>query len=390
MSTRTINLPQVEVTAKLSPQAKKRAASRQIQAFNKARAARQRYFYFNGKWYTTQKRGETKEQWWNSTVDNATASGSHNVQTDLSQGWEGGDAGQYAKTKDGKVKWVKFTGNSNSGPVGARGAEYNPNLGYAQPDIPNDQIQIAIGTDRGEAGENPRTTITIGKPGDDGQAERPKTNREVSQLADQKVGNWDAADFVDAILPTNAIANGVSYLIDKMTGTEYTPYIAKSGFNPFGYAKDLAKGNIGNLLLRGVDAYATLGAPGLSKAIDYLGTRFAPKIASMSAKSAYLPKKALTPSGELTPWAQNSLRTFDGQAAQSFGRRSMERAVNEGVKVSGMRWGNNAARSVNTGTSYIYRSSAHPYDVAIDRAMQIAPYEAGLTDIALQQINNNK
>ena len=375
MSTRTINLPQVEVTAKLSPQAKKRIASRQIQAFNKARAAKQRYFYFNGKWYTTQKRGETKEQWWNNTIDNITASGSHNVQTDLSQGWENGNAGQYAKDKDGKVKWVKFTGNSNSGPVGARGAEYNPNLGYAQPDLPNDQIQ---------------TTITIGKPGDDGQAERPKTNSEVSQLADQKVGNWDAADFVDAILPTNAIANGVSYLIDKMTGTEYTPYIAKSGFNPFGYAKDLAKGNIGNLLLRGVDAYATLGAPGLSKAIDYLGTRFAPKIASMSAKSAYLPKKALTPSGELTPWAQNSLRTFDGQAAQSFGRRSMERAVNEGVKVSGMRWGNNAARSVNTGTSYIYRSSAHPYDVAMDRAMQIAPYEAGLTDIALQQINNNK
>lgn len=97
-----------------------------------------------------------------------------------------------------------------------------------------------------------------------------------------------------------------------MTGTEYTPYIAKSGFNPFGYAKDLAKGNIGNLLLRGVDAYATLGAPGLSKAIDYLGTRFAPKIISMSEKSKYLPEKALTPSGELTPWAPKPLQTFDG------------------------------------------------------------------------------
>lgn len=78
-------------------------------------------------------------------------------------------------------------------------------------------------------------------------------------------------------MPTNVIANGVSYIFDKMTGNTYVPMIAQSGFNPFGYAKDLAKGNIGNLLMRGIDAYATLGAPGLAEGIDYLGTRFAPK-----------------------------------------------------------------------------------------------------------------
>lgn len=382
--------PEVIITGKMTRQAKQRAANRQLQAFKKARAAKQRYFYLDGKWYTTQKKGETKEQWWNRTVDNVTASGSHNVQTDMSQGWENGNAGQYAKGADGKVRWVKFTGNSNAGPVGAREAEYNPNLGYAQPDFPNDQIQITEGSDRGKAGKNTRTTITIGKPGNDGQAERLKTNREVSQEADQKAGNWDAADFVDAILPTNAIANGVSYAIDKMTGSDYTPYIAKSGLNPFGYAKDMAKGNIGNLLMRGIDAYATLGAPGLSEGIDYLGTRFAPKIADASAKSRYILKRNVTADGELKQWHQNSLRTWSGEPANSFGRRSMERAANEGKRVPGMRWGNNSVQSVNSGTTYTYRGSTHPYDVAVDRAMQIAPYQTALTDIALQQINGNK
>lgn len=103
--------------------------------------------------------------------------------------------------------------------------------------------------------------------------------------------------------------------------------------------------------MRGIDAYATLGAPGLAEGIDYLGTRFAPKIESISAKS--------------------------------FGRRSMERAANEGFNVPGMRWGNNAARSINTGTTYTYNATTHPYDIMIDRAMYIAPYETAFTDMSL-------
>ena len=382
--------PEVVVTAKLTQQAKRRKMNRQIEAFNKARSAKQRYFYLDGKWYTTQRKGESKEQWWNNTVDNITGAGSHNVQTDVSAGWENRRKGQYAKGSDGKVVWVEFTGKSNAGPVGARGQYYNDHLGYVEADIPTDNIKYDRGTDRGKSTTNTRTGVTIGKPGDDGKAERAKTNRQASQEADQKAGNWDAADFVDAIMPTNAIANGVSYIFDKMTGNTYVPMIAQSGFNPFGYAKDLAKGNIGKLLMRGIDAYATLGAPGLAEGIDYLGTRFAPKIGSISAKSGYIPKRANTPSGELSVWNQNSLKTWSGEPAQSFGRRSMERAANEGVKIPGMRWGNNAARSVGTGTTYTYNATTHPYDIMVDRSMQIAPYGTALTDVALQQIANNK
>lgn len=385
-----MNGQEVVITGKLTPQAKKRALNRQIAAFNKARKAKQRYFYFDGKWFTTQKKGESKEQWWNSTVDNITASGSHNVQTDVSQGWENGNAGQYAKGKDGKVRWVKFTGNSNAGPVGARGENYNEHLGYAQADLPSDDIRKSVGSDRRSAGKNQRTGVVIGVPGDDGEADRPKTNRQISQEADQKVGNWDAADFVDAIMPTNVIANGVGYAFDKMTGEDYIPFIAKSGFNPFGYAKDLANLNLGNLLLRGVDAYATLGSPGLAEGVDYIGTKFAPKIVSVSSKSKYVPMRANAANDELSTWNQRALMTFNNQPAQSFGRRSMERAASEGIQVPGMRWGNNAARSANTGTTYVYRAAEHPYDIAIDRAMQIAPYQVGAADISLQQINNNK
>lgn len=135
--------------------------------------------------------------------------------------------------------------------------------------------------------------------------------------------------------------------------------------------------------MRGIDAYATLGAPGLAEGIDYLGTRFAPKIVSTSAKSKYIPKRANTPSGELSAWNQNSLKTWSGEPAKSFGRRSMERAANEGVKIPGMRWGNNAAQSVGTGTTYTYNATTHPYDIMIDRAMQIAPYETAFTDMSL-------
>ena len=138
-------------------------------------------------------------------------------------------------------------------------------MGYAPADIPGDQIEIEFGSDRGFSGKNKRTNITIGKAGNDGNADRPKTNRRASQEADRKVGNWDAADFVDAISPTTMISNGLSAGLASITGTDYTPYIDKFGFNPFGYAKDLSNMNLGGLAMRGLDAYATLGAPGLAK-----------------------------------------------------------------------------------------------------------------------------
>ena len=109
---------------------------------------------------------------------------------------------------------------------GARGQYYNDHLGYVEADVPTDNIKYGRGTDRGKSTTNTRTGVTIGKPGDDGKAERAKTNRQASQEADQKAGNWDAADFVDVIMPTNAIANGVLYIFDKMTGNTYVPMIA--------------------------------------------------------------------------------------------------------------------------------------------------------------------
>lgn len=203
--------PVAVVTAKLTQQAKQRKNNRQIAAFNKARAAKQRYFYLDGKWYTTQRKGESKEQWWDNTVDNITGAGSHNVQTDISAGWENRRRGQYAKGSDGKVVWVEFTGNSNAGPLGARGPYYNDRLGYVEADIPTDNIKYDRGTDRGKSTTNTRTGVTIGKPG-------------------------DAADSVNAIMPTNAIANVVSYIFDKIIGSTYVPIIVSSGLIPFGYA----------------------------------------------------------------------------------------------------------------------------------------------------------
>lgn len=382
--------PEVVVTAKLTQQAKQRKMNRQIAAFNKARAAKQRYFYLDGKWFTTQRKGESKEEWWNNTVDNITGAGSHNVQTDISAGWENRRKGQYAKGSDGKVRWVEFTGKSNAGPVGARGQYYNDHLGYVEADIPTDNIKYGRGTDRGKSTTNTRTGVTIGKPGDDGKAERAKTNRQASQEADQFVGTADASDMADAILPDSQAMSAMDAAIAKASGEEYTPTIHPSALNPMGYAKDLAKGNYKNLALRLFGLYTILGSPGLSKGIDYLGTRFAPKIGSISAKSRYIPKRANTPSGELSAWNQNSLKTWSGEPAKSFGRRSMERAANEGVKIPGMRLGNNAAQSVGTGTTYTYNATTHPYDIMIDRAMQIAPYETALTDVSLQQIANNK
>ena len=54
------NGKEIVITAKLTPSAKRKAAQRQIDAFRKARAAKQRYFYLNGKWYTTQKKERQK------------------------------------------------------------------------------------------------------------------------------------------------------------------------------------------------------------------------------------------------------------------------------------------------------------------------------------------
>ena len=47
----------------MTPQAKRRLAQRQRNAFNKARAAGHRYFYFDGNWYNTKKAGESDAYW---------------------------------------------------------------------------------------------------------------------------------------------------------------------------------------------------------------------------------------------------------------------------------------------------------------------------------------
>ena len=69
--------------------------------------------------------------------------------------------------------------------------------------------------------------------------------------------NWDAADFVDALMPINATFN----LVSEATDSDYTPYVMRSGFNPFGYSKDAVEGSASGLLDRSIKAATVLGLP---------------------------------------------------------------------------------------------------------------------------------
>ena len=265
-----------------------------------------------------------------------------------------------------------------------------------------------------------RSQLSVQKPKvNKEQAERERVKRESAAKLAKTI---DAASFADAILPTNAIGNAFDYAVDQFTGDKYTPAIHRSGFNPFGYAQDAANGNVGGLLVRGVDTYASLGAPGMSEGIDYLGTRFAPRIGSIGNKSIYLTKKATEPvvteSGEIIGrqhWrgALNALTGENipagghafGKHINSYGTRSVQRAINEGAleplnattKGNITRYANAAWRNSNTGTTDFFRNIdgagnlvGNAYDNAIERGMQIAPYYMLGVDATGQILDSRK
>lgn len=238
--------------------------------------------------------------------------------------------------------------------------------------------------------------------------EEAPTTKYNGMKSDGITGNFDAADFVDAIMPTNAIGNFVGMGVDALTGNDYTPTTYVSGFNPFGYAKDTSNGSVGKLALRGLDAYTTLGMPGASKAIDKLGTRFAPKLGTLGSKSKYISRKGtekvVDESGKtvgrtLSKWNWNSLAPWKqsaGNGVETFGRRSIQRAANEGALDqfainNGMnnvvKYATTAVKNPNTGTTFFFKNSAvHPYDATINRAMQVAPYWGYGSNQVIQQV----
>jgi hypothetical protein len=101
-------------------------------------------------------------------------------------------------------------------------------------------------------------------------------------------------------MPTNALGNAVSAAVSKMTDEEYHPGIYASGFNPLGYGKAFTRvldgdvaGGLAEGAVRGIDAYTTLGMPGVSGMVDRAMTRFAPRLAPVSSTSKYIPEGGL-------------------------------------------------------------------------------------------------
>ena len=382
-------LPEVVVTAKMSPQAKKRLAQRQTAAFNEARAKGHRYFYFNGDWYNTKKKGESDAYWAKHFKDNTTGGGSSNVQTSVGGEWRGKKGVEGTYGDDGK--WITFTNASNSGPVEARGNKHNTMRGYIKADLPTDTIVTTTGTDRGKQSTNTRTGVTVGSKIKLTEKEKQNIPHRNPAPTARNI-NWDAADFVDALMPTNALVNLGSRLWNQATGGEYQSTIAKSGFNPFGWAKDSGNfvkdpntGDLVNLALRGVDAYTTLGMPGTSKAIDKMGTKWAPKMTQLSSKSTYIPKRATQGADVLPQWHLHSLAGT--RAPIEFGKRSIDRAVQSGMqlpKYAG-RYVTRAVQNPNTGTAYFFRTPGmNSYDAAIDNAMNLAPSFGFGTNMLIQ------
>ncbi len=201
-----------------------------------------------------------------------------------------------------------------------------------------------------------------------------------------------------------------------------------SGLNPYGYVKDLSNiiqaGQRGagaqiwdstiDLGMRGLDAYTMAGSPGAAALIDRVGTKVAPKLGEISFKSTYIPKGGTMPivddAGNIVrrvpnSWNQMTLtrgggpmaHTAIGDGVNTFGQRSMQRALQEGTLegMSGLnsaaRWGNAAWQNANTGTTYVFRNIdgagnlvGNAYDNAVEAAMQGVPWFNAATDAAVQ------
>ena len=136
-------------------------------AWNKARTAGNRYFWFNGRTYNTKKKGESDAYWAKHFKDNATSGGANNIQTDvgLSGGWKGvkgANIGRY----NSKGQWIRSKQSIKDVPknavYGARGdsvrqSDYKI---FAPIDKPKTAQTIGYGSNKGTKTTN--GIITVG------------------------------------------------------------------------------------------------------------------------------------------------------------------------------------------------------------------------------------
>ena len=136
-------------------------------AWNKARTAGNRYFWFNGRTYNTKKKGESDAYWAKHFKDNATSGGANNIQTDvgLSGGWKGvkgANIGRY----NTKGQWIRSKQSIKNVPknavYGARGdsvrqSDYKI---FAPIDKPKTAQTIGSGSNKGTKTTN--GIITVG------------------------------------------------------------------------------------------------------------------------------------------------------------------------------------------------------------------------------------
>ena len=143
-------------------------------AWNKARTAGNRYFWFNGRTYNTKKKGESDAYWAKHFKDNATSGGANNIQTDvgLSGGWKGvkgANIGRY----NSKGQWIRSKQSIKDVPknavYGARGdsvrqSDYKI---FAPIDKPKTAQTIGSGSNKGTKTTN--GIITVGNKIPDGR-----------------------------------------------------------------------------------------------------------------------------------------------------------------------------------------------------------------------------
>ena len=221
-----------------------------------------------------------------------------------------------------------------------------------------------------------------------------ETNSSANEKADAYAkATWNGGKgFTDLIMPTNVGMKLGEKLVDKMFGTNYSNNnINAFGLNPFGWSEDLSEGNLKRALVRGVDAYTWLGMPGASTAVDKLFTNNAPRLLEVASTSKYIPEQGLL-NGTLNKWNFNSLARGGNKAVKSSwnrgvqtvtegGRRSMQRAANEGVNIGGFKgadkarqWATNFVQNPNTKTTFFFKGAPTSYDIVADRAVQTTPY----------------
>ena len=139
------------------------------QAWNNARNAGNRYFWYNGKTYNTKKQGESDAYWGTHFRDNSTSGGADNIQTDvgLSGGWEGEEGANIGRYNS-QGQWIRSKQNTLATPsnavYGARGdnTEQSNYKIFAPIDRPIDQIQYHTGTNKRIQTTNTRTGMTVG------------------------------------------------------------------------------------------------------------------------------------------------------------------------------------------------------------------------------------